>query len=90
MMSVWSWILVGVLGGGGLLAVIVALVRSGRPLRGLISTALQGLCALAAVNVTGMFTGVTLGLGWVTGTVAALLGLPGVVGLLLSRLIFAA
>ena len=89
-MSVWSWILVGVIGGGGLLAVVAALVRSGRPLRGLISTALQGLCALAAVNGTGMFTGVTLGLGWVTGAVAALLGLPGVVGLLLSRLIFAA
>lgn len=88
-MSVWSWIILGAVGGGGLLAVLIALLRSGRPLRGLIATALQGLCALAAVNVTGMFTGVTLGLGWVSGAVAALLGLPGVVGLLLSRLIFA-
>ena len=87
-MSVWSWILLGVFGGGGLLAVTIALVRSGRPIRRLLTTAVQGMCALAAVNVAGMFTGVTLGLGWMTGTVATVLGLPGVVGLLLGRLIF--
>ncbi|MBQ3133757.1 MAG: pro-sigmaK processing inhibitor BofA family protein [Clostridia bacterium] len=87
-MSVWSWVLVGVFGGGGLLAVVIALLKSGRPIRRVLSTAVQGICALAAVNVTGMFTGVTLGLGWVTGAVAAVLGLPGVVGLLLGQLIF--
>ena len=87
-MSAWSWILLGIFGGGGLLAVLIALLKSGRPIRRLLTTAVQGICALAAVNVAGMFTGVTLGLGWLTGGVAAVLGLPGVVGLLIGRLIF--
>lgn len=87
-MSGWTIALLAAVGGGGLLAVAVALLKSKRPLRQLLATALQGLCALAAVNVTGIFTGVSLGLGWLTGGVAMLLGLPGVAGLLLARLLF--
>ncbi len=87
-MSGWTMALLAAVGGGGLLAVAVALLKSGHPLRRLLATALQGLCALAAVNVTGIFTGVSLGLGWLTGGVAMVLGLPGVTGLLLARLLF--
>lgn len=87
-MSGWTVALLAAVGGGGLLAVAVALLKSKRPLRRLLATALQGLCAMAAVNVTGIFTGVSLGLGWLTGGVAMLLGLPGVAGLLLARLLF--
>lgn len=87
-MSGWTIALLAAIGGGGLLAVAVALLKSKQPLRRLLATALQGLCALAAVNVTGIFTGVSLGLGWLTGGVAMLLGLPGVAGLLLARLLF--
>ena len=87
-MSVGSIVLLSLLGGGAALALLIVYCREGKPLRRLLSTALQGLCALAAVNVTGVFTGVTLGLGWLTGGVAILLGLPGVAGLLLMRLLF--
>ncbi|MBQ1210377.1 MAG: pro-sigmaK processing inhibitor BofA family protein [Clostridia bacterium] len=87
-MSVGSIVLLSLLGGGAALALLIAYGREGKPLRRLLSTALQGLCALAAVNVAGVFTGVTLGLGWLTGGVAMLLGLPGVAGLLLMRLLF--
>lgn len=49
---------------------------------------MQGACALAAVNVTGMFTGVSLGLNLFTAGVCGALGIPGVVTLLFLRVIF--
>ena len=66
----------------------VTLVRSRRPVRGLLGSVLQGACALAAVNVTGMFTGVSLGLNWLSCAVSAVLGVPGVIALLLLNVIF--
>ncbi|MBR7091581.1 MAG: pro-sigmaK processing inhibitor BofA family protein [Clostridia bacterium] len=56
-----------------------------RPVRRLLSGALQGLCALAAVNILAGVTGVSLGLNVYSGTVCCLLGLPGVVSLLLAE-----
>ena len=44
--------------------------------------------ALAAVNVSGVLTGVSLGLNWCTFGVCAALGVPGVIGLLLLKVIF--
>ena len=87
-MSVGSIVLLSILGGSGVLALLITLLVSGRPLRRLLTTAVQGICALAAVNVTGVFSGVTLGIGWLTGGTAVFLGLPGVIGLLVARLLF--
>ena len=87
-MSIGLTILTGAVGAGILLAVVIALFRSGRPVRGLLGSSVQGLCALAAVNVAGTFTGVSLGLNWLTGGVCAVLGLPGVITLLLLKLLF--
>lgn len=48
----------------------------------------QGICALAAVNVAGAFTGVSLGLNLLSGLSCVVLGIPGVVTLLFLKLIF--
>ena len=56
-MSLGLSIVVGAVGVCLVLAVAIALIRSRRPVRGLIGSGAQGLCALAAVNVVGAFTG---------------------------------
>ena len=53
-----------------------------------LGSALQGGCALAAVNVAGAFTGVSLGLNALSGIACAVLGVPGVITLLFLKLIF--
>lgn len=69
--------------------VLVGAVKTGHPIRALFGSALQGACALAAVNVTGMFTGVSLGLNLLSGIACAAAGVPGVATLLFLKLIFA-
>ncbi|MGI6264166.1 MAG: pro-sigmaK processing inhibitor BofA family protein [Acutalibacteraceae bacterium] len=86
-MSVGWQIVWGVLAAGAALAVVIAAFRAGRPIRRLAGSAVQGLCALAAVDVAGAFTGVSLGLNAFTGGCCAVLGIPGVIALLLERLI---
>lgn len=88
-MSLWLRILVGAVGICLLVVVGVALIRSKRPVRVLIGSGAQGLCALAAVNVVGAFTGVSLGLNLLSGLCCLVLGVPGVVALLILKVIFA-
>ncbi len=73
---------------GGGIAVLIGAVKTGRPIRSLFGSALQGASALAAVNVTGMLTGVSLGLNALSGIACAVAGVPGVITLLLLKLIF--
>ena len=73
---------------GGGLSILIGAVKTGRPVRAVFGSALQGASALAAVNVTGMFTGVSLGLNALSGIACAALGVPGVITLLLLKLIF--
>ena len=87
-MSEWlriGWIVLACVIG---LAVLVAAVRSRRPLRSLFGSGLQGLCALGLVNFLGAFTNVAMGVGWLTAGTAAALGIPGVIALLLLNLMF--
>ena len=77
-------------GAAAAAAVLIAAVRSGRPVRALLASAAQGLCALGAMDLAAAFTSVSLGAGWFTVGVSAVLGLPGVIGLLLLRLILPA
>lgn len=65
------------------------LIRSGRFLRTLIFTALTGIGALAAVCWLGAYTGVLLTFNPFTAGVAGLMGVPGVLALLLLRIVFA-
>ena len=80
-MGVWWWIIGGAVG----LLVTVAAIKTRRPVAALGSSALQGFCALAAVNAVGAFSGVTLGLTAFSASVCGVLGLPGVIGLLLLQ-----
>lgn len=87
-MSMWLQIVLYAVAGCGGIALLIALFRSGKPLRRLCGGALQGVCALAAVNLAGVFTGVSLGINWFTLGVCGTLGIPGVITLLLLKLIF--
>ena len=87
-MSVWLQVSLWVIGGLALLGVLIGAVLSRRPLRGLLSSATQGLCALTVVNLLSVFTRVSLGFSWLAVGAGAALGIPGVVGLLLLKLIF--
>ena len=87
-MSLWLSITVGAVGVVIVLAVAVALFKTGRPVRGIVGSGAQGICALAAVNIAGAFTGVSLGLNLFSGLCCLVLGIPGVVGMLFMKLIF--
>ena len=88
-MDGWLTVLFIVLGVAGGIAILVALVKSGKPVRRFIGSALQGWCALAAVNVVGMFSGISIGLNVFSAVVCSVLGVPGVIALLLLNAIFA-
>ncbi len=81
---IFLWCIVAAFG----LAVLAGAILTKKPFRSLLSSALQGACALAAVNVTGAFTGVSLGLNILSGVTCVLGGVPGVITLLLLKLIF--
>ena len=87
-MSVWLQVVLWCALGVVVAVMAVGLIRTKRPIEGLISSGLQGLCALAAVDLAGMFTGVSIGFGWLSLGTSALLGVPGVIALLLLRWIF--
>ncbi len=56
--------------------------------RHFVQSGLWGLAALFLVNVSAAFTGVSLGFGWLSGGTAAILGAPGVLGVLLLNALF--
>ena len=87
-----EWIKWGLIAVGTAItqAVLIAAVRDGKPVRRLLLSGVQGLCALGLVDLAGAFTAVSLGLSWFTVAVCGVLGLPGVIGLLLLKLIFPA
>jgi hypothetical protein len=76
--TIW-WTVWGVVSAA---AVCWALKKHPHPIRGWLGSCAQGLCALAAVNVAGGITGVSLGVNALSLATSALLGFPGVVGLL--------
>lgn len=50
-------------------------------------SALQGIAAIFAVNLTGLVTGISLAVNWYTIATAVLLGLPGVITTLALNLL---
>ena len=87
-MSVWLQVCFWALTAAIAAWVLVTAVRNGKPVRRLLSSGAQGLCAWAAVNLAGAFTGVSLGLSWFSGAVCLLLGVPGVIALVLLQIVF--
>lgn len=84
-MSGWLTALVYGLLSVAVLTVFVFMVRTGKLIRCLLSSFVQGMCAIAAVDIVGVFTGVSLGFGWLNLLCCTAFGTPGVVGLLLAR-----
>ncbi|MDD4413910.1 MAG: pro-sigmaK processing inhibitor BofA family protein [Oscillospiraceae bacterium] len=84
-MSLWQQILFYGLGTGVSIAVLISLFKTKRPIRSFLGSGTQGICALAAVNVAGAFTGVSLGLNFISGFFCVVLGIPGVISLLVIK-----
>lgn len=79
------YVAAAVISGACLLLFIFKSQRGGRSF---FLSALQGIAALFAVNLSGMITGVTLALNYWTAGMSALLGLPGVICMLMMNFIF--
>lgn len=79
---------VGLILAGAFCLLVVArcAARQQHALRAVVGSALCGVAALALVALLSPFTGVTLPVNRFTGFAAAVLGMPGVVGLLLLQL----
>ena len=75
-------ILTAVLSGAAALTVLVMMVRT---VRRAATSLVEGFCAMAAVDVAGIFTGVSLGFSWFTAAVCGVFGIPGVISLLIMR-----
>ncbi len=73
--------------GACLLAVGRAAAAQRHPLRAVLGSALCGIGALALLALLAPCTGVMLPLNRFTGFVASVLGVPGVIALLLLRLL---
>lgn len=88
-MSVINWVQIGCVAIliVTVIAVFTVAVRSDKPMRRLFASGMQGLGAIALVNVTTGLTGVSLGFSWLTAGCGALLGVPGVIGLVLMQII---
>ncbi len=81
-MPLISWLVTAILSVIVVVLLLLAVVRIEKPIKQLITSGIQGLCALGLVNALGGATGVSLGFSWLTMGVSALLGMPGVIGLL--------
>ncbi|MDR0531290.1 MAG: pro-sigmaK processing inhibitor BofA family protein [Oscillospiraceae bacterium] len=77
-------VLLCALAGGGSLAILAALLRSRKLLRGLLFSAVSGVAALYAVNAAGLLTSMRLAVNGLTLGVSAIAGPPGVIALLLA------
>lgn len=75
------------LGVFALLVLIQIIVKAQHPVRKAIGGIITGLCALAVVNLTGCFTGVSLPVSPLTLGVSGAAGISGVTMLLLLDLI---
>jgi len=69
---------------------LVSALRSGKPVRHLLSSCVQGLLALGGVNLIGAFAHASLGMSWLALGTSGMFGIPGVISLLLLKLILPA
>lgn len=69
------------------LTVLIYMKKSGRFIKSLLVSAVQGFAALLAVNAAGTMTGVTLPLNAITLGSSAVFGTPGVIMNLIAQII---
>lgn len=68
------------------ITIIILAMRSGKPLKLLLTNALLGVAALAIVDITTRFTGVHIPVNQWTAVGSAVYGIPCVCGLLVLQL----
>ena len=69
------------------LTVLIYMKKSGRFIKSLFVSAVQGFAALLAVNAAGTMTGVTLPLNAITLGSSAVFGTPGVIMNLIAQIV---
>ncbi|MBE6771472.1 MAG: hypothetical protein E7547_04925 [Ruminococcaceae bacterium] len=77
--------------GAAIIAAVCVLwwmVKSEKGATSFALSALQGIAAMFAVNLTGLVTGVTIAVNWYTIATFIVLGLPGVIGAVVLDMIF--
>ncbi len=74
----------------GFILILWAILKSKRPIKEGFYSILQGIIALFAVNVTGALTGITIGVNIWSILCSCIAGAPGVILLLLLKLLWAA
>lgn len=77
--------------GAAIIAAVCVLwwmVKSEKGATSFVLSALQGIAAMFAVNLTGLVTGVTIAVNWYTIATFIVLGLPGVIGAVVLDMIF--
>lgn len=70
------------------IVLLIALYKSGQPIRQAVITVFQGILSLAAVNAAGLLTGVSLSVNWYTLCFVSLFGLPATITLTVLKFIF--
>ena len=70
------------------LIILVMAFMSRKFFKTLFLNALLGIFSIAVINLTTKYTGVHIPLNWWTVSAGGVLGLPGVLGLLISNFIF--
>lgn len=81
-------IVLAVMGTIAVLAVAVYTAKDKHPFLKALSSAVCGIGALCAVNFLSANTGVAIALNYITTPVAVVLSVPGVILLLMLRLVF--
>ncbi len=82
-----SWIISAVLCAVGLTFLTLALIRITKPIKCLVTSSTQGLCALGLLNALSGMTGLSLGFSWLSLGMSTLLGIPGVIGMIVINTI---
>ena len=71
-----------------LIMLILSIIKTGKPFKAIVKTCATGIGALAAINLLGVFTGVTIPLNTISLVGVSILGAPGAAALLVANLVF--
>ncbi len=74
----------------GLISVLLVckvLKKNKKPLTAAFVSAFFGMASLGAVNLLSIYTGVSIAVNYVTAFIAVVLGAPGVIGVLVMRVL---
>lgn len=84
-----DWLILAVLGVTLVLFVIIEIIgKNKRPFKKAVFSIFLGILALAVVNISGMFTGVSLPISTLSVSTAAAGGIPGVTLMLVLQMFF--